>query len=88
MTGISLEFLSFHWGTAYSFGMTTAGHYTARASFGAHDALEAGSPELLLTLVRRRYPGTRAGLGDARPQGGRASREPRPDQRTPGRSKH
>ncbi len=56
MSGTTMAFLRFHWDDAYVFAVTD-GRYTARAKFGEKDLLEADTPEKLLSMVRRHYPG-------------------------------
>jgi hypothetical protein len=55
----TMAYLHDNWGEVYTFAVTN-GKHTARARFSAHDLLEADTPEELLLLVRRHYPGKRA----------------------------
>jgi len=57
MSRKAMAYLECHWGDVYTFAFE-GGKHTARAKFGQHDLLEADSPEALLSLVRRHYPGS------------------------------
>jgi hypothetical protein len=56
MSTVTTAYLRFHWEGPYRFAKAN-GKYTATATFGSHDVLEADSPAELLTMVRRHYPG-------------------------------
>lgn len=58
---VRLAYLRFHWGQSYTFAARN-GKYKARAKFGTHDVLEADSPDELLGMIHRHYPGTSADL--------------------------
>jgi hypothetical protein len=56
MSATTMAYLRFHWDDAYIFAVT-GGKYTARAKFGQADLLEAHTPDELLAMVRRHFPG-------------------------------
>jgi hypothetical protein len=56
MRATTMAYLRYHWDDAYVFAVID-GKYTARAKFGESDLLEADTPDKLLSMVRRHYPG-------------------------------
>jgi hypothetical protein len=58
---VTIGYLKIHYGDVYEFAKSDE-IYTARALFGAHDLLTAGSPAELRLKVRQHYPGTSADL--------------------------